>query len=99
MKNHPGEMGDFGFVKDLLKDLREKALTKTLDKNSFDQITTIFTGIDSQIFNLERYIENESRKKVLAEEKVQHLESDVGELKSLLTVTLIYLSLFKPAAL
>ena len=54
-------MGDFSYLKECIGDLK----TKMLSGSYAESLHPIFTMIDSQIFNLERYIENESRKKVI----------------------------------
>jgi hypothetical protein len=56
-------MGDFSYLKDCVKELKDE-IYKRISDNDREQFSNKFTMIDSQIFNLERYIENESRKKV-----------------------------------
>jgi hypothetical protein len=77
-------MGDFGYLKDLLSDLQKTALSASTKGSSseVDEMRLMFVALDSQIKNLEAYVENESRKKIIAEEKVQELESTLANMAS-----------------
>ncbi len=72
-------MCDFSYIKECVSELKAKTtqyIPKSSEKEQFD---LLFAAIDSQIISLENYIQNESRKKVSAEEKVQTLESQLLE--------------------
>lgn len=77
-------MCDFTFLKECVTDLQE-VLKKNLSKTAHatEECDLIFSAIDSQIKSLENFVQNESRKKVLAEEKIQALESELSKEKAI----------------
>jgi len=70
-------VGDFSFLKECIERLKEDTCEDSSFSSLRDKLKITFATIESQIFNLEAYVENESRKKILYHERVQELESEL----------------------
>lgn len=75
-------MGDFSFLIETVAQLRKELVTTAALSTEKDHYDRLLSTVESQITNLQAYIENESRKKVEYHERIQVLESQYEEEKA-----------------